>query len=403
MLDTSYSSGLSGASAPGIPPSGFPMTFHALNFATLLVCRRAVAALALSTTMVTAACGRGDSGGPGGPPGGMPPTPVEAVTLTKKPVERTNEFVATVKSRRSTTIQPQVEGFVTRIAVQSGQRVGRGTVLMQIDSGRQQATVASLESVRAAREADLQFARQQAERMKKLFDAGAVSQQEYEQAATAVQTTQAQMRAVDAQIREQRVELAYHSVTAPTAGVVGDVPVRVGDRVTRATVLTTIDENAGLELYVNVPVQQAPGLRPGLLVRLVGDAGDEIGTTKVNFVAPSVDPSTQSVLVKAPIGQGMALRPDQFVRARIVWAADPALTVPLVAVTRINSQFFVFVVENGEQGAVARQRAVQLGALVGNDYTVIGGLKEGEQLVVSGVQKIRDGVPVQVSPPAGAR
>jgi RND family efflux transporter MFP subunit len=211
------------------------------------------------------------------------------------------------------------------------------------------------------------------------------------------------MRAVDAQIREQRVELAYHSVTAPTAGVVGDVPVRVGDRVTRATVLTTIDENAGLELYVNVPVQQAPGLRPGLLVRLVGDAGDEIGTTKVNFVAPSVDPSTQSVLVKAPIGQGMALRPDQFVRARIVWAADPALTVPLVAVTRINSQFFVFVVENGEQGAVARQRAVQLGALVGNDYTVIGGLKEGEQLVVSGVQKIRDGVPVQVSPPAGAR
>ena len=70
-----------------------------------------------------------------------------------------------------------------------GQRVARGAVLMQIDSGRQQATVASLESVRAAREADLQFARQQAERMKKLFDAGAVSQQEYEQAATAVQTT----------------------------------------------------------------------------------------------------------------------------------------------------------------------------------------------------------------------
>jgi RND family efflux transporter MFP subunit len=333
----------------------------------------------------------------------MPPTPVEAVALTQKPVERTNEFVATVKSRRSTTIQPQVEGFVTRIAVQSGQRVGRGTVLMQIDSGRQQATVASLESMRAARQADLQFARQQAERMKKLLDAGAVSQQEYEQAATAVQTTQAQLNAVEAQIREQRVELAYHNVTAPTAGIVGDVPVRVGDRVTRATVLTTVDENAGLELYVNVPVQQAPGLRPGLLVRLMDDAGSEIGTTKLNFVAPSVDPSTQSVLVKAPIGQGMALRPDQFVRARIVWAADPALTVPLVAVTRINSQFFVFVVENGEQGAVARQRGVQLGALVGNDYTVISGLKEGEQLVVSGVQKIRDGAPVQVSAPAGAR
>jgi RND family efflux transporter MFP subunit len=323
---------------------------------------------------------------------------VETITLTSKPVERTDEYIATVKSRRSTTIQPQAEGFITRINVQSGQRVGRGTVLMTIDAGRQEATVASLESVRAAREADLQFARQQAERMKKLYDAGAVSQQEYEQAATAVQTTQAQMRAIDAQIREQRVELGYHNVTALTSGVVGDIPVRVGDRVSRSTVLTTIDENAGLELYINVPVQQAPGLKNGLVVRMLDDVGAEMGTTRINFVAPSVDPSTQSVLAKAPLHTGLPLRPDQFVRVRLVWTSAPTLTVPLIAVTRINAQTFVYVVEKDEKGTtVARQRAVQLGPIVGNDYVLLSGLKESEQLVIAGVQMIGDGMPVQVS------
>jgi RND family efflux transporter MFP subunit len=362
-----------------------------------------ICALALVAALGTVAC-RGDDGALIGGPGGMPAMGVEAVTLTAKPVERTSEYVATVKSRRSTTIQPQAEGFITRITVQSGQRVRAGAVLMQIDSGRQQAAVASLESVRAARQADLQFAQQQAERMKKLFDAGAVSQQEYEQAATAVQTTQAQLGAMEAQIREQRVELGYHNVTAPTSGMVGDIPVRVGDRVTRSTVLTTIDENAGLELYVNVPVQHAAGLRPGLLVRLMDDAGVEIGTTQVTFVAPSVDPATQSVLVKAPIQQGMPLRPDQFVRARLVWAADPGLTVPLVAVTRINGQYFVYVVENQNNTTIARQRPVQLGPVVGNDYLVLAGLAEGEHLIVSGIQKIGDGAPVRATTPdTGAR
>lgn len=352
-------------------------------------------------SLAATACARGDAGapGPGGPPGAMPAMGVETITLAPKPVERTNEYIATVKSRRSTTIQPQAEGFITRINVQSGQRVNKGTVLMTIDSGRQEAAVASLESVRAAREADLQFARQQAERMKKLFDAGAVSQQEYEQAATAVQTTQAQVRAMEAQIREQRVELGYHNVTALTSGVVGDIPVRVGDRVSRATVLTTIDENAGLELYINVPVQQAPGLRNGLVVRMLDDAGAEMGVTRVGFVAPSVDSSTQSVLAKAPLQSGLPLRPDQFVRVRLVWNSDPALTVPLIAVTRINAQTFVFVVEKDQNGTtVARQRAVQLGPVVGNDYVLVSGLKQGEQLVVAGVQKIGDGMPVQATP-----
>ncbi len=239
---------------------------------------------------------------------------VEAVTLTLRPVEDMTEYIATVKSRRSTTIQPEVEGLVTAITARPGQRVARGTPLMQIDAGRQQAAVANLESVRAAREAEVQWARQQADRQKKLFDAGAVSQQEAEQAAIAVRTSEAQLKAIEAQIREQQVELAFFRVTSPTAGIVGDIPVRVGDRVTRSTVLTTVDENAGLELYINVPVGQATRLKPGLEVRIVDDAGKQAAASHLNFVSPSVDTATQSVLVKAPLANNTPFRTDQFVR-----------------------------------------------------------------------------------------
>jgi RND family efflux transporter MFP subunit len=357
---------------------------------------RSAAAFLVVAASISAACS-GNSGMAAGPEPGAAAMamPVQAVALAPRPVERSTEYIATVKSRRSTTIQPQVEGFITGIVARPGQRVGRGAPLMQIDAGRQQAAVASLESLRAARGADVAFARQQAARMQTLFEAGAVSQQEYEQATTAVQTSEAQLRAVDAQIREQQVELGYHRVTAPTPGIVGDIPVRVGDRVTRSTVLTTIDENAGLELYINVPVGQAPELATGLPVRIVDDAGQALASTSVSFISPSVDTGTQTVLVKAPLESTVRFRTDQFVRVQVVWSEDSALTVPLMAVSRINGQYFVYVAERGDGGTVvARQRAVQLGSVVGNDYVVLGGLTEGEQLIVSGVQKIGDGMPV---------
>ncbi len=164
---------------------------------------------AVALACLLSACGRSspEGQGPGGPPGGMPPMGVEVVTLAARPVEETTEYIGTVKSRRSVTIQPQVEGFLTRIAVRSGDRVRSGTVLMEIDSGRQQAAVGTLEAQRAARESDLEYWKLQTARLKTLLDAGAVSQQEYDQAASTVRNNEAQLGAVDPQIREQPGEL----------------------------------------------------------------------------------------------------------------------------------------------------------------------------------------------------
>lgn len=347
------------------------------------------------------ACGRGAPAGTGGPGGAPPPMAVEAVALENKPVEHATELIAALKSRRSTTIQPQAEGIVTKINVRSGERVTAGAVLFEIDAARQEATVAQLESMRSMRAADVEYARQQVQRSQTLFKAGAMSQRELEQAETAVRTSQAQLEAVEQQIREQRVELGYYKVTAQSEGMIGDIPVHVGDRVTKATVLTTIDENAVLELYINIPVQQAPGLKVGLPVRILDEQGQVIATNRVTFISPTVEDATQTVLAKATVADGRGrFRADQFVRVRMIWRTEPGLTVPLTAVNRINAQYFVYVVEKTGEQTIARQRAVQLGDLVGNDYMLISGLKPGDQLIVSGIQKIGDGAPVQPGPPS---
>jgi multidrug efflux pump subunit AcrA (membrane-fusion protein) len=333
---------------------------------------RNVGALVLALTVLTAACGGGQPDpAPGGAPGaagGPPPgTPVDMVTLELRPIEDISEYVGTVKSRRSTTIQPQAEGFLRRIAVKSGDRVAAGAVLAEIDNAPQQAAIAAIQSTRAAREADATFARQQAARTK----------------------------ALDEQIRQAQIEMGYYRVTSPVAGIVGDVPVRVGDRVTRQTVLTTVEDNAGLEAYINVPVQDAPRLKAGLTVRLLGENGDVLATERISFVAGVVD-DTQTVLAKATLGASATqFRADQFIRARVVWSEAPGLVAPLTSVTRIGGQYFVFVAEPGDGGVlVARMRPVTLGSVIGNDYVVREGLKPGERLITGGIQKIGDGAPV---------
>lgn len=356
----------------------------------------------VAVALIGLACG-GNGGQAAGPGGGPPPMPVEIVTLAAKPVAQTSEFVATLKSRQSATIQPEVEGFITRIAVRSGQRVVRGAVLFEIDSAPEQAALASLQSMRPMRESDVEFARQQVERNTTLLAAGAISEREVEQFQSQLRSADAQLKALDEQIRQQRSQLNYYRVISPNAGTIGDVPVNVGDRVTRSTVLTTVADNDVLEVYINVPVQQAPQLKVGLPVRLIDDRGQRLNTNRITFVSPSVDTSTQSVLAKAPLVDGRnQFRSDQFVRAQIVWTSAPGLTVPVTAVVRINAQFFVFVADKDPQGLIARQKPVQLGDIIGNDYVVQSGLQPGEQLIVSGLQKIRDGAPVMAAPPAEA-
>ena len=353
-----------------------------------------IAALTLSIS--AAACG-GAQNGAGGPEGagGFPPMQVQTLVLAPQPIAQTSEFVATIRSLRSTTVQPQVEGIVRQVLVRAGDRVAVGQPLIQIDPDKQQATNTVTESQRASREVDLAYTGQQLARMLTLQSAGAVSMAELEQAEAAHKNAEAQLEAVHSQIRENQVELEYYRVTAPSAGVVGEIIVRQGDRVTPSTMVTTIDQSEGLEAYVYVPIERATDLAPGLLVELLGADGAIIASNPISFIAPRADNSTQSVLVKATLRQlPPALRVMQYVRARIVWSNDMALTVPIVAVSRLAGQYFVFVAEQSEQGVVARQTPVTLGQVSGENYVVLGGLTAGDRVIVSNVQKLGVGAPV---------
>jgi RND family efflux transporter MFP subunit len=328
----------------------------------------------------------------------LPPTDVQTITLQPKPVPRSSEFVATVRSLRSTTVQPQVDGFVRQIFVKAGDRVTAGAPLVQIDPDRQQATLRTTQSQRAALEADLTFARQQLDRMRALYEGGAVSRAQLDQAESTHTAAEAQLTALDAQIRENQVELQYYRVTAPMAGVVGEIPVRLGDRVTPATIITTIDQPEGLEAYLNVPLERASDLKPGLTVELLGADGRVVASNPVTFIAPRADDATQSVLVKATLNQmPPGVRVMQYVRARVIWSNEPALSVPVLAVSRLAGQHFVFVAEPAQQGFVARQKPVTLGEVIGEEYIVRGGLQDGERVIVSNLQKIGDGAPVKPS------
>ncbi len=357
-----------------------------------LMNRRALGWAAIAAALLgLTACRSGQSAAGGAPQLG--PVSVGLATVAEHPIDRTTEYVATVRSRRSSEIRPQVEGIITRILVKSGDRVQAGAALMQIDPAKQEATVSSTAAQRAAQEATVRFSQQEYERQKRLFDAGLVSQQALDSAAAALDTAKASLHALEAVESENKVQLQYYRVSAPTDGIIGDIPVRVGDRVTTSSLLTTIDEGTGLEVYIYVPVERAAALRTGLRVRLVDDKGSSLADTTIDFVSPQVDNRTQTVLAKAAV-PGHTFRPDEFVRARIVWGTEPAYTVPVLAVSRVNGQYFAYVAEKGDKGLVARQRPVKVGELVGNDYVVLDGLKSGERVVVSGVQRLADGVPI---------
>jgi RND family efflux transporter MFP subunit len=352
--------------------------------------------------ILCAACGGGSAASGGGAAdgrggrGAAPTAAVGIVTLQPTPIEDGSEYIATVRSLHSTTIQPQVEGVVTKIFVKSGDNVTAGTPLVQIDPEKQAQTVRNTESQRVGREADVTYWKSQVDRLQSLLKAGAISQNEFDTAQHNLESAQANLAALDAQVREGRVQLQYYRVTAPTAGIVGDIPVREGDRVTTSTMLTTIDDKAGLEAYIQVPVDRAPDLRIGLPVQLLDGNGKVTGTNPLTFVAPRVDTATQTVLAKSLLRTAPpAVKVQQFLRTRIIWRSVPGLLIPITAVSRVNGQYFCFIAESSGQGLVARQRPVTVGDLQGNDYVVKGGLKAGDQLIVSGIQKIADGAPVK--------
>jgi RND family efflux transporter MFP subunit len=320
--------------------------------------------------------------------------PVQVKIAQTETLPETTEYLSILKSRQSANINPQVEGYITKIYVKSGDRVTAGTPLIQIDPLKQQAAVSSQEAAKAAQEATLRYAEIQLDRERKLYAAGVVPKAEVDNAQTAYDAAVAQLKALSEQVNQQEAELHYYRVTAPMSGVVGDIPVHAGDRVGVTTLLTTVDEPGPLEAYIYVPADRARNLKMGLLVHLVDDAGTKVADTRITFLSPQVDTETQTVLAKAMLENPRGLRVSQQLHAQVVWSAHEGTVIPVLAVTRISGQFFAFLAVKDATGTVARQRLLRVGDTIGNDYVVLDGIKAGDHIITSGLQFLQDGMPV---------
>jgi len=257
--------------------------------------------------------------------------PVQVKVAQEENIPDTTEYLSILKSRHSANINPQVEGYITRIYVKSGDRVTAGMPLIQIDPLKQQAAVSGQEAARAAQEATVRYAQIQLDRERKLYAAGVVPKQDVDNAVTTYDAAVAQLKALSDQVNQQQVELHYYRVAAPTSGIVGDIPVRVGDRVAVTTLLTTVDEPGALEAYIYVPADRARNLKIGAPVHLVDGAGNKMADSRITFISSEVDPETQTVLAKAGIENAKgALRVSQQMRAQVVWSKHQG---PVVLVT----------------------------------------------------------------------
>ena len=379
----------------------------------------------------------------------QPPTKVRLATLESGIVSESSEYIANLESRRSVTLQPRIQGQVSRIFVRPGDRVNRGANLIQIDPEEQQAAVRSSSAAIAAAEAEVKNAEAtlsslQAERLSNLSnvrfnekeykrysdlaDQGAVARSVADDYTNRIATAKAELNAIDKRIAAQKAtvaqqekalaearantqgqeaQLKYYTITAPFAGTVGRIPVKEGDFVNTSTQLTSVTENQPLEVNISVPIERGPELRQGMPVELLDGQGKRVGTSKVFFIAPNTASNTQSVLVKSLFENSQnQLRADQYVRARVIWNQRQGILVPTTAINRIGGQNFVYVAESapqqqqsqqtqsGQPQLIARQKPVKLGSIQGNNYQVLEGLKPGERIVTSGLLNLRDGAPI---------
>lgn len=377
--------------------------------------------------------------------GGQPPVTVQLQEVESSTVEDFSEFVGVLEAQNKVGLRPELSGRVTEIYVEPGQQVEAGTPIAQLraDQTRSelsgaaadveaasasvntaQARVRAAEAARDRAQAELELRQTELQRTQTLVAEGALPQQDLDRDANARATAAASLQVaegdlaaaqaalIEAQARLNRAradqaiardDLQDRLVVAPIAGVVGDVPVKVGDFIDPSNPITSIIQNDVLEVNISVPIEYAADLRVNLPVELLDQTGEPLVRGQISFVSPEVSGNQQAVLAKATFRNDGRLKDGQFVRTRIIWSSEPGVVVPTVAVTRIAGQPFVFVAEmsdettpDGQPQQVARQRPVTLGEIQGNNYEVVSGLETGEEVVVTGVVNLQDGSPIML-------
>lgn len=334
-----------------------------------------------------AASAPADSAAGGGAPA-MPPMPVDVDTARRQSIVDAVRATGRIEAVQAVDLRPDEQGRVTGLLFREGQFVASGTPLVRIDDA-----MLRVSAERATADRDL--ARQQLERVRRLREQNASSPADLERAEAAGRSAEAALAMLELQI-------ARSTVRAPFAGVIGQRFVSMGDYVTTASRLLTLQTVDPQRAVIEVPERHAVRLRPGQTVEFtVAATPGRTFRAVVDFIDPVVQDTTRTILVKARAPNGdRVLRPGMFIEARLAVATRAgAIVVPEDAVQPLRTANVVWAVADGK----AQRRVVQLGVRSQGVVEVLSGVQAGEQVVVGGLERMGEGTPVAPRPrtPAG--
>lgn len=354
--------------------------------------------LILGAFLVLSGCGDKQAGGDAAMQ--MPPPGVEVVTLSTQTVELTDLLPARVSAFRSAEIRPQVNGIITKRYFEEGAIVAKGDKLYQIDPSLYQAQLESAQAQLAVAEANAYSAKLKADRYKKLSKNSSISQQELDDSEALAKQTQAQVKAAQAAVRSAKVNLSYTEITAPISGIISRSNITEGALVSaqQANPLTIIRQISPVYVDIQRPAASLMSMKDPALSRDItielDDGSEHKETGHLQFADVSVDPTTGTVNVRALFdNEDSSLLPGMFVRAKVPSThIEEALMVPQRAVIRQANSVTTALVVNDEN--IAELRVVVVTRAINDQWLVKSGLKAGERVVVTGLQKVQTGSPV---------
>lgn len=323
--------------------------------------------------------------------------PVTALSVAPRKLPVLIETVGQAEGSKEVEVRARVSGIVERKLFQEGERVEAGSVLYRIERAPFEIALAQARASLGQEQARVEQARREAQRLKPLAEQQAISRREYDDATSAVRSSEAGLAAAQARVREAELNLSYATVTAPIAGVTGRSLRSEGSLVGPGSdgLLTTIAQTNPIWVRFAFSEAQYARMRSGKAseVTLSDANGKPIGRKgRLNFSATNVDARLGTVAMRAEFANpDLAVLPGQFVNARVKVGEREAYLVPQHAVLQNELGRMVWTV--GADGK-ATPTPVQAGEWIGGDWAIESGLKPGDRVIIDNLIKIRPGAPV---------
>jgi len=321
----------------------------------------------------------------------MPPTAVTTVIAQRETWPSTLSVIGTAAAIQGVTVGADLPGTIDKIHFESGQWVHEGDILVELDTRQERAQLANLEAQR-------DLARVQYERAQELVKAGVISRSDYDSAS-------AQQKATEAQVADTRAAIARKTIRAPFSGLLGIRQVSLGQYLAAGQAIVSLQSLSPIYVNFGVPQQETPKVIPGHVLRITNtDLPGMSFIGRITALDSVINEQTRNIQVQATVtNKGDKLRPGMFVQVELpVGKARDVISLPASAINYAPYGDSVFIVSDmkdpkGNTYRGVRQQVVKIDGSRGDQVAVVSGLNPGDEVVSSGVFRLRNAAPVQIN------